>query len=106
MNLTENEAKYARSYVPELACQFREQEMIMRIKLNGAGVQVKTLESLNSEFRILNFEFKPVVLKGRQLGCPPNKIQTTFLVLFYLKSSDMVNFYNVLSEYITLCRMI
>jgi len=39
-NLTENEAKYSRSYVPELASQFREEEMIMRIKLNGAGIQV------------------------------------------------------------------
>jgi hypothetical protein len=39
-NLTENEAFYSRSYVPELACQFREEELIMRIKLNGAGIQV------------------------------------------------------------------
>ena len=41
-NLTENEAFYSRSYVPELACQFREEELIMRIKLNGAGIQVGT----------------------------------------------------------------
>jgi hypothetical protein len=39
-NLTNIESQYSRSYLPELACQFRKEELILRIKLNGFGVQV------------------------------------------------------------------
>ena len=39
INTTEEEARYSRTYVTELASQFREEEFILRIKLKGSGVQ-------------------------------------------------------------------
>ena len=39
MNTTEEEARYSRAYVTELASQYREEEFITRIQLKGSGVQ-------------------------------------------------------------------
>lgn len=39
INTTEEEAKYSRAYITELAAQFREEEFILRIQLKGYGVQ-------------------------------------------------------------------
>ena len=39
INSTEEEAKYSRAYVTELASQFREEEFITRIQLKGSGIQ-------------------------------------------------------------------
>jgi hypothetical protein len=39
INSTEEELKYSRTYVTELASQFREEEFILRIQLKGSGVQ-------------------------------------------------------------------
>lgn len=39
INSTEEEAKYSRAYVTELASQFREEEFIARVQLKGSGIQ-------------------------------------------------------------------
>ena len=39
INSTEEEAKYSRAYVTELASQFREEEFISRVQLKGSGIQ-------------------------------------------------------------------
>lgn len=39
LNSTEDEARYSRAYITELAAQFREEEFILRIQLKGYGVQ-------------------------------------------------------------------
>ena len=39
LNSTDDEAKYSRAYITELAAQFREAEFILRIQLKGYGVQ-------------------------------------------------------------------
>lgn len=39
LNSTDDEAKYSRAYITELAAQFREEEFILRIQLKGYGVQ-------------------------------------------------------------------
>jgi hypothetical protein len=39
INSTEDEARYSRAYVTELASQFREEEFISRIQLKGSGIQ-------------------------------------------------------------------
>ena len=42
-NLTDVEKEYSRSYVPELASQFRKEELILKVQLNGYGIQVNIL---------------------------------------------------------------
>ena len=39
INTTEEEARYSRAYVTELASQYREEEFISRIQLKGSGIQ-------------------------------------------------------------------
>jgi len=39
INSSEDETKYSRAYVTELASQFREEEFITRIQLKGSGLQ-------------------------------------------------------------------
>jgi hypothetical protein len=38
INTTEEEARYSRAYVTELASQFREEELISRGRFNGTSV--------------------------------------------------------------------
>jgi len=41
----EDESRYSRAYVSELASQFREEEMIVGVNLKGAGIHFQVIIS-------------------------------------------------------------
>ena len=79
INSTEEEAKYSRAYVTELASQFREEEFISRVQLKGSGIQFQVGFSTDvSESCIWITPFiKPSDdMSDVRFGCDPYFIKT------------------------------